>query len=306
MPETGLYHGGIPGKRPGDIIYPAADLGFDYTSAYEHSPGLRAMTKPKYRPDLVYCTTHLGSARGYAARYVNEDGDEIPGDVYAVAPQGQLEPDPDFNHPKIGAVYTASAHPLTITAVVDRAVVLDRRQQNKECWPYRYYGLWEETHAADGTVLVSEEMRALGVTDDYVALLPKWMDLSEYSNDGALWKPGLPGWHASADEVLEILVDVGLDTGMHTITNEHLKRAPFVDVDAPKTPVVFGPFVCQECGAQFGTASERLSKQNILDAAVHQAGDRLPVIAEFNGGLNGYVHAMRRRSPDRWMWLTLP
>ncbi|WP_234790996.1 hypothetical protein [Mycolicibacterium wolinskyi] len=302
---TTYYHGGVPGKRPGELLYPAAHMGLDYTSAYMCQPGLRALAKPKYRPDLVYFTTHLGSARGYAARY-GEWGRVMPGDVYVVEPQGPLEPDPDFDHPKVGGVYAASTQPLRITAVVERGVELDRRQQNKECWPYRYNGLWEETHAADGTVLASTEMRSFGVTDEYLALLPKWMDLSEFANDGGLYKRGQPEVRAMPDEILEILAHLGIDTGPHIITNKNIRIAPFVEASAPKNPILLGQFECQECGAQFGGSKQRVEKQTVLDAAVHQAGQELRVVAQFSWGLDGYLHAMLRRSPDRWKWAAVP
>lgn len=302
--EEIYYHGGVPGKQVGDLLYPAAELGLDYSGAYGLIPGVRSMAEPKYRPELVYFTTHRGSALGYAARYV-ADGRRIPGDVYMVSARGAIEHDPDFHHPKTAGVYVASPDPLVITEVVQRNVRLNRRQQNQAGWPYRYYGLWEETHAADGTVLASAEMRARGVSDEYLALLPKWMDMSEFANDGALWTRGQPGRRASPDEVLEMLSHLGIDSGRHVITSQSVKRARFVEAGSSK-PVLFGCFQCRECGATFGAADERVDKEVVLQAAVHQAGDDLPVVAQFNGGIDGYLHAMLRRSPERWTWVNLP
>ncbi|EHB48781.1 hypothetical protein MycrhDRAFT_5622 [Mycolicibacterium rhodesiae JS60] len=302
--EIIYYHGGVPGKQVGDLLYPAADLGLDYTSAYGDVPGLRALARPKYRPQLVYFTTHFGSAQGYAARYV-AGRTRTPGDVYAVRPRGRVERDPDFDHPKTAGVYVSSPDPVVVTDVVQRNVEMDRRQQNEACWPYRYYGIWEETHTADGTVLASAEMRAHGVSDEYLGMLPKWMDLSEFANDGALWKRDLPGWRADADEVLEMLSHLGIDSSRHLITSQAVKRAPFVEAGS-RRPVLFGWFQCRECGATFGAADKRVDKQIVLQAAVHQAGDDLPVVAQFNGGLDGYLHAMLRRSPERWTWVDLP
>jgi hypothetical protein len=252
----------------------------------------------------VYFTTHFGSARGYAARYV-AGGTRTPGDVYAVRPRGRIERDPDFDHAKTAGVYASSPDPVVVTEVVQRNVALDRRQQNEACWPYRYYGFWEEAHAADGVVLASSEMRARGVTDEYLVLLPKWMDMSEFANDGALWKRDLPGWRADPDEVLELLSHLGIDSSRHLITSQAVKVAPFVAAGS-SAPVLFGYFQCRECGATFGAADKFVDKHIILEAARHQAGVDLSVVAQFNGGIDGYLHAMLRRSPERWAWVNLP
>lgn len=296
-----FYHGGVPGGRPGDLIYPAAELGLDYTAAYLLTPGL-PLEMPKYEPDRVHFTTHLGVARGYAAQYVAPGVGPVPGDVYRVVVDGPIETDPDFSDPKVASVYGTSRKPVTISAVVERNVVLDRRQINEAGWPYRcFFGEWEPVHAKDGTVLPSREMRDLGATDDYLQLLPRWMDAREFGNGGRLWKPGMEGsrW-ASPDEVLEILAHLNLDTGPHIITTDNIH--PRYEHGTGR-PILFGYFQCQECGAAFGDPTIRLDWQKPAAhaAAVHQAGDDLVTIARFNGGdLDGYLHAMARRSPQRW------
>lgn len=178
--QRAYYHGGVPGGQPGDLIYPAIELGLDYTAAYLFTPGM-PLQMPKYQPDRVHFTTHLGVARGYAALYVAPGGRQVPGDVYRVVLDGPIETDPDFCDPKVSSVYGTSRQPVTISAVVERNVVLDRRQINQAGWPYRcFYGEWEHVHAQDGTVLASHEMRELGATDEYLRLLPRWMDASEF------------------------------------------------------------------------------------------------------------------------------
>ena len=126
MNETVYYHGGVPGKRPGDRIVPATMMGLDYTRAYSYQL-MNVATKRSnhYRPDLAYFTTHLGVARGYAARYGDVRRGPVPGDVYRVDLKDVvLEPDPDFNGPGLDQVYVATGTPVTITAVVERRVVL--------------------------------------------------------------------------------------------------------------------------------------------------------------------------------------
>lgn len=176
MTETVYYHGGVPGKRPGDRILPAAMLNLDYTPAYLGNL-VRTVADPvsvrvEYRPDLACFTSHLGVARGYAARYVHPAQGAVPGDVYRVDLKDVvLEPDPDFDGPGLDQVYVATCEPVTIAAVVERGVVLNPREQNQAAWPYLWYAAWDEpVHASDGTVQASREMRDNGVTDDYLAI----------------------------------------------------------------------------------------------------------------------------------------
>jgi hypothetical protein len=90
----------------------------------------------KYRPQLAYFTSHLGSARGYAARYVNRRRRRVPGDVYVVDLKGRaVEPDPDFHGPETTGVYVASSEIVTISAVVERGVSLARPRQDNRCMP---------------------------------------------------------------------------------------------------------------------------------------------------------------------------
>lgn len=173
MSVTFYYHGGVPNKKPGDHILPAAALGLNYTWAYRNIPGVRLPdeSQTKYRPDFAYFTTHLGSARGYAARYADAHRRPIPGDVYQVdLTEITVEPDPDFNGPETAAIYIPARQPVTILAAVERRVILNRREQNEVCWPYLYYADHDEVvHDYDGTVRASREMRSYGVTDDYLA-----------------------------------------------------------------------------------------------------------------------------------------
>jgi hypothetical protein len=59
MSVTFYYHGGVPNKKPGDNILPAAALGLNYTWAYRNIPGVRLPdeSQTKYRPDFAYFTT---------------------------------------------------------------------------------------------------------------------------------------------------------------------------------------------------------------------------------------------------------
>ncbi|MGC7299713.1 hypothetical protein RA988_24740, partial [Mycobacteroides abscessus subsp. massiliense] len=84
-----------------------------------------------------------------------------------------------------------------------------------------------------------------------------------------------------------------LDTGEHVIVGAF---------NASMT----GNLVCGGCGQEFGRPRSKLKKAAVLDAAVHQAGAELAVIAEFNGGIGPFLRALSRRTPARWSWMALP
>ncbi|SKS75215.1 Uncharacterised protein [Mycobacteroides abscessus subsp. bolletii] len=285
------YHGGVVGRRPGDLICSALDLGRDYTEDYKAVRGVLAPLL--HDPAFVYLTTHLGSARGYAARYKNLAGIVRPGDVYTVQPQADLSPDPEYDNPSDPGHFVRTRQPVVVTEVVERGVQLTRREQNREAWPRACFSTWQPLYASDGTVQLSDEMRDAGFTDDYVKLLPKWIDFQEFSNRGAIWKPGHPETHATAEETLDFFDYLHLDTG------EHLIEAAF-------NQSLHGNLVCTACGQQFGVSTSKVKKADVLDATVHQAGEALGVIAQFNGGVGQFLHALRRRNPQRWRWLTVP
>lgn len=285
------FHGGVVGRQPGDLIHPALDLGRDYTPDYLAMRGVAAT--PKYDPACVYMTTHLGSARGYAARYKNLGEVHRPGDVYVVQPQSELCSDPEYDNPSDPGHFVMTSAPVLVTEVVERRVVLSPREQRREAWPMECFDTWEPRYASDGTPQLSDEMRSYGVSEQYMALLPKWMDFREFGRAGGIWKPGESEVRASADEVLDVLDHLQLDTGEHVIVgafNESMN----------------GNLVCGGCGQEFGHPRSKLKKAAVLDAAVHQAGPELAIVAEFNDGIGPFLHALSRRSPDRWSWMALP
>ncbi|MGL5444354.1 hypothetical protein [Mycobacteroides stephanolepidis] len=294
LADNHYFHGGVPGLSPGDQIRSAADLGYlHYADAYTFTPGMQFPQPPKYNVHRLYVSKHYGSARGYAARFTHPNFRAEPGDVYEVQVTGPVENDPDF---RAVGVYAASAEPAVVVRVVERGVSLTRREQNQACWPYRYYENWEPVHAEDGTVRASAQMRDNGVTDSYLALLPKWMDVSEYGPYGTLRDPTVPelpgveGTPASAEQVLEILSHVPIDRGPHVLAAvDDTRRAPLR---------------CTFCGTEFGEAG-LMSLQEQLEACLHQTGKELVDICQFNCDqtLEPFVDVLRRRNPRRWEWL---
>lgn len=281
------YHGGVPGRNPGDQILSASALGYHhYARAYLPEPGVDHSGSTPYDPSFVSVTTHLGSARGYAARFVHPNGQREAGDVYEVQILGPISDDPDFAAP---GVYVRTSKPTNIIRVVERAVVLNRREQNRECWPYRYYQPGQPVHAADGTVLASGQMRENGVKDAYLQLLPKWMDWTEFSNHGGIWAPDLPKRPASARYVLRMFNHLDIDTGPHVIEQ----------VVAPE-----GVYLrCRYCAVEFGSAGA-LYIEDGWEACMHQTGPELFAIASHNcdGSLAPFAEVLSARHPDRWAW----
>lgn len=97
-----LYHGGVPGLFPGDVLLPPLVTGA--RSCADHDP-------EHCRPDRVYLTTDREEAAVYAALRGG-------GDVYEVEPLSELEPDP-YDVDTTSSYATRAA---TVVAVVRRAV----------------------------------------------------------------------------------------------------------------------------------------------------------------------------------------
>lgn len=144
-----LFHGGLPGLRPGDRILPVEDgqrrHRDDCAVCQARNSGESTPYDPApARPDRVYLT----SDRLYARYYASLTG---LGDLYVVRPLGELEPSPEDHFP----TWTAPA--AEVTAVYDRAVSLTMGQRRQ------LLRLWIEADAAaDGTL---EHYRAMSPAD---------------------------------------------------------------------------------------------------------------------------------------------
>lgn len=103
---SALYHGGVPGLLPGDLLLPPAVTGARSCADYD----------PEHcRSDRVYLTTDREEAAVYAAVRALGGG----GDVYEVEPMSELEPDPPDLDTTTSSYATRAA---TVHAVVRRAV----------------------------------------------------------------------------------------------------------------------------------------------------------------------------------------
>lgn len=93
--RTDLWHGGAPGRRPGEALLPPSVTGLQRTSAVlSLQAGQRQIA---HRSDRVYVTTSRDLARVWAGQWSNEEGRVGYGWLYRVrADHAQLEPDDDL------------------------------------------------------------------------------------------------------------------------------------------------------------------------------------------------------------------
>ncbi|MFE7273007.1 hypothetical protein [Streptomyces sp. NPDC057623] len=130
-----LFHGGIPGMKPGEVITPHPPNVVDgcaicATKAAGEQPvveGLGVVDPLTERPDRVYVTTDREYARFYASKYPL-------GDLYVIEPVGDLEPSTEDHFPS----WTVPA--ARVVSVYDRAVRLT---------PHRRRTLLRRWEAAD-------------------------------------------------------------------------------------------------------------------------------------------------------------
>lgn len=108
-----LFHGGVPGLRPGDLIEPGhhrpSHDGCPWCAARED--GTATLDPLPAHGDRVYATPHKLYARFYASLYGL-------GDLYRVAPVGETLPSRE------DPIETHTAPAYRVTQVVDRAVRL--------------------------------------------------------------------------------------------------------------------------------------------------------------------------------------
>lgn len=118
-----LYHGGVPGLRPGDLIEP----GHGRDESHGDCPMCRmrremgaAAPEGTVHPETVYCTESRLYAKSYASLYGR-------GDVYQVEPVGPLVPSEDEGDPE--GSYRCPA--LRVKRVVDVHVTLTMKERRR-------------------------------------------------------------------------------------------------------------------------------------------------------------------------------
>ena len=128
---TALYHGGIPGLRPGDLIEPghrrAALDGCPWCEARAQGDAYHGIDGPSQHQDGVYLTPIRLYAKHYASLYGR-------GDLYRVEPIGELVASTEDTMP------TVIAPAARVLSVYERAVLLTDTERRR---------LWREWSAAD-------------------------------------------------------------------------------------------------------------------------------------------------------------
>ncbi|WP_229868851.1 hypothetical protein [Streptomyces inusitatus] len=124
-----LFHGGVPGLKPADLIEPGHHRTVDGCPTCEARargenrvvPGLGVVDPPTGRPDRVYATSDREYARHYASM-------AWYGDLYVVELIGNVEPSEEDHFP------TWCAPAARVLSVYSRAVQLtmaERRRLNR-------------------------------------------------------------------------------------------------------------------------------------------------------------------------------
>lgn len=101
------FHGGVPGLYPGDMIRPPSETGAGSQAEY----GNRLAD-----PTKVYVTTRLQVAALMAGSWRVRSGG-VPGDVYEVEPQGELEHDPGLPRLPGESFTTSSAQIIRVVPI---------------------------------------------------------------------------------------------------------------------------------------------------------------------------------------------
>lgn len=121
-----LFHGGVPGLRPGDLIEPGharrTHDGCPWCEARANGEAHLGIDGPSAEPDRVYATENRLYARFHASLWGL-------GDLYQVDPVGDVRVSIEDSIP------TITAPALRVRAVVDRAVRLtdkERRRLHRE------------------------------------------------------------------------------------------------------------------------------------------------------------------------------
>ena len=145
-PVGPLYHGGVPGLRPGDLLTPGHTRrghdGCPWCAARKNGTIPAALDGPSEQ-HAVYVTTH----RLYAAHYASLYG---RGDLYRIEPDGPITPSTEDTIP---TWHTPQAR---VAAVLDRAVLLrptDRRRLLRD---------WTAADHAAGTAPAHALLRGAG------------------------------------------------------------------------------------------------------------------------------------------------
>lgn len=141
-----LWHGGVPGLKPGDLITPGSDRkhhdGCPWCEARKQQAagGPAPAIDPLPLTGRVYCTTNRLYAKHYASLYGR-------GWLYRVEPVGDLVRSLE------DTIETWTAEALRVVSVYEKAVLLTNTERRR---------LWREWTAADQRARLDDEMIGAG------------------------------------------------------------------------------------------------------------------------------------------------
>lgn len=122
-----IWHGGVPGLRPGDLILTPSSTGAESMRQESIDAGFRRVVTA---PDLVYVTTERELARAIAAHLASRGTSQSRGWLYRVSlDDADLEPDDDLPH---GPFIRFQAARVRVAAVLDRGVDPDNPRHVRE------------------------------------------------------------------------------------------------------------------------------------------------------------------------------
>jgi len=116
---TRYWHGGAPGRRPGDLLLPPAETGVRSRREDSERAGFGNITQ---RIDLVYFTVDRNLARACAGLWNDPTGRVGGGAHYHVEPVGDVLDDPDL---PLATPISFGAPRARVTAVIDAYVARD-------------------------------------------------------------------------------------------------------------------------------------------------------------------------------------
>lgn len=134
MTTNWLFHGGVPGLRPGDLIKPGHERrphdGCPWCEARANGEAHHGIDGPSAETDRVYATGNRLYAKFHASLWGL-------GDLYSVDPVGEVRASQEDSIP------TVTAPALRVVSVADRAVRLTDKERRR---------LYREWTAADRAV----------------------------------------------------------------------------------------------------------------------------------------------------------
>lgn len=274
------YHGGAPGLAAQEHIVSAADLGHVYVHGY--ATGSSALDV--YDPSLVYISTDLDVAIGFAARYVDPQTAITGGGwVYEVTPSETPAPDPDW--PVFPEEFLTTKR-ATIQRIIRRDVVMSRPEQVQL---ERRYLVWDSRddprYDAEGFMRPSKQMVEYGVTSDLLRGYGKWLPI-EVIDPAGRYVP-LPGHIQDKTAFIQDMYD----------------RIPALASPLPHalSPRVGAMPICSLCGFEPTDPHAAFAHQigeGLCDALVRAVGpDALP------GLVRDLVRFGKETRPDEWEWV---